>query len=73
MFMPGIDGLELTRRIRAQADDRISRLPVIMITGNVSQEASAKMKEAGVSDFLFKPFQQKDLIEMAGKYLTRTS
>lgn len=73
MFMPRIDGLELTRRIRGQADDKISRLPVIMITGNVSQEASAKMKEAGVSDFLFKPFQQKDLIEMAGKYLTRTS
>ncbi len=70
MYMPGMDGLELTRSIRKGKGGSLSQLPVIMITGNVSEEAKAQMKEAGVSDYLFKPFQQADLLGLVGKYLS---
>lgn len=69
MFMPGMDGLELTRSIRVGPISHLKQLPVIMITGNVSEEAKIQMKEAGVSDYLFKPFQQADLLGLVGKYL----
>ncbi|MDY0101634.1 MAG: response regulator [Lentimicrobium sp.] len=69
MYMPGMDGLELTRSIRNEKRSGISQLPVIMITGNVSVEARVQMKEAGVNDYLFKPFQQADLLGIVGKYL----
>lgn len=69
MYMPGMDGLELTRSIRKGESTVLSQLPVIMITGNVSEEAKTQMKEAGVSDYLFKPFQQADLLGLVRKYL----
>ena len=69
MYMPGMDALELTRSIRKGKSGDLSQLPVIMITGNVSEEAKTQMKAAGVSDYLFKPFQQADLLGLVGKYL----
>lgn len=69
MYMPGMDGLELTRNIRKKQAEGGKQLPVIMITGNVSEEAKIRMKEAGVSDYLFKPFHQADLLGLVGKYL----
>ena len=68
--MPQMDGLELTRQIRQNASSELSRLPVIMLTGNISPEAGEQMGNAGVSDFLIKPFQRKDLIEMVSKHLS---
>ncbi|MBK9355812.1 MAG: response regulator [Bacteroidales bacterium] len=70
MYMPQMDGLELTRQIRQNASSELSRLPVIMLTGNISPEAGEQMGTAGVSDFLIKPFQRKDLIEMVSKHLS---
>ncbi|MGV8111633.1 MAG: ATP-binding protein [Lentimicrobium sp.] len=70
MYMPRMDGLELARRIRTLPDPEKSGTPLVMITGNVSSEATEQMKDAGVSDYLYKPFQQKDLFEVIGKYLS---
>ncbi len=69
MYMPVLDGLELTRTIRRKQAGENKQLPVIMITGNVSEEAKVHMKEAGVSDYLFKPFHQADLLGLLAKYL----
>ena len=69
MYMPEMDGIELTRTIRKKQAGENKHLPVIMITGDVSEEAKVKMKEAGVSDHLFKPFHQSDLLSLVAKYL----
>lgn len=69
MYMPGLSGIELTRSIREIKKKKIAELPVIMITGDVSEGAKEKMIEAGVSDYLFKPFQQSDLLSLIGKYV----
>lgn len=69
MYMPGMDGIELTRALREHQDNNLSKMPVIMITGNVSEEAKVMMNEAGVSNYLFKPFQQSELLSLIGKYV----
>lgn len=67
--MPVMNGLELTRRIRNHSNQLLRNLPVIVLTGSVSQEATERMKVAGVNDCLYKPFQQKAFIEMIRKNL----
>lgn len=70
MYMPGMDGLELTAGLRNSISSKNKHLPVIMVTGNVTEEAKAQMQKAGVDDYLFKPFQQRDLLRLVGKYLS---
>ena len=52
LHLPGRDGLDLTRSIRA--DDRLGALPVVMVTGASAAEASALM--AGADRVVMKPF-----------------
>ncbi len=56
--MPGLDGVEVTRRARAHDP----RLPVLMVTGNV-REAAAAARGAGVDRLLDKPFRVEDLVD----------
>ncbi len=70
MYMPQMDGLELTRLIRSNPSEELHSLPVIMLTGNISPEAGKQMETAGVSDYLLKPFQRRDLIELVSKHLS---
>ena len=59
--MPGMDGLELQRRIKLQ----YPALPVIFITAhNDSDEVRRKALEQGAVDFLYKPFNAADLLEL---------
>jgi len=58
--MPGIDGLEATRRIRRRLEGR-RPLPVIALTANVRAEDRAACREAGMDDFLAKPVRQEHL------------
>ncbi len=53
--LPGINGLEATRRIRAHARAEKSDTPVIAITGNISQRDIQACRDAGMNDFIGKP------------------
>ena len=73
--MPRMDGLEATRRIR-EAEGRApvsklgaSRLPIIALTANTSARERGPCMEAGMDDFLNKPFQPDDLFGVLQKYL----
>ncbi|MBK6964843.1 MAG: response regulator [Bacteroidales bacterium] len=70
MYMPLMDGLELTRQIRSSTSEDLHSLPVIMLTGNISPDAGKQMETAGVSDYLLKPFLRRDLIELVSKHLS---
>jgi adenylate cyclase len=59
VVMPGMDGYEVCRRLRADADTRL--LPVIMITASGEQE-KIKAIDAGADDFVLKPFNQAELL-----------
>ena len=56
--MPGIDGLELQRRVRLQ----YPRLPVILITAHYDDEIRQRALSQGAAGFLHKPFDAADLL-----------
>jgi len=55
ILMPGIDGLEVLRRLRG-----FSRLPVIAFSASPGERDSAM--QLGANDFLSKPFQPDDIV-----------
>lgn len=59
IMLPGIDGYEVCRRLRA--DPKTSFLPVIMVTASGLPE-KVKAIEAGADDFVPKPFDQLELL-----------
>jgi adenylate cyclase len=59
ILMPGMDGYEVCRQLRADAATRL--LPVVMITAS-GDEQKVKAIEAGADDFIAKPFDQAELL-----------
>jgi adenylate cyclase len=59
VFMPGVDGYEVCRRIRREPDT--AYLPIVMITAGGGQEKRIAI-EAGADDFVTKPFDQAELL-----------
>ena len=59
VVMPGLDGYDVCRRIRAR--ERTAYLPVVMITASGGQQRLAAL-EAGADDFVTKPFDQSELL-----------
>jgi PAS domain S-box-containing protein len=64
LHMPGIDGLEAARRIRAAETETGSRTPIIALTANAFHEDRAACLAAGMDDFLVKPLDREKLIPM---------
>jgi sigma-B regulation protein RsbU (phosphoserine phosphatase) len=56
--MPGMDGAEVLKRLRQDADASIAQLPTIMLTGHAGEESEVLCLEAGADDFVTKPINQ---------------
>ncbi len=68
-MMPGIDGLEVCRRIRRQLPD----LPVVMLTA-LGEEADRVLGlEVGADDYVTKPFSPRELVLRIRSVLRRTA
>ncbi len=62
LHMPGMDGLEATRRIRAtEAGQDGARTPIIALTANASAEDRDACRAAGMDGFLIKPLERDRL------------
>jgi DNA-binding response OmpR family regulator len=59
--MPGLDGLELCRRLRDNPSTAIT--PIVMVTARYEEEVVASAIESGADDYIVKPFQPQDLKE----------
>ncbi|MBX2834022.1 MAG: response regulator [Micavibrio sp.] len=60
-LMTPIDGLQLTRQIRGSNKVPNPYVPVIMVTGFSSRLRVEEARDAGVTEFLVKPFTSQDL------------
>jgi putative two-component system response regulator len=60
IMMPGIDGFEVCRRIKATPETRLT--PVVLITGLTATEDRIKGINAGADDFLSKPIDLNELL-----------
>ena len=58
--MPGIDGFEVCRRIKA--NERLRHIPVIMVTALTETEDRIKGIEAGAEDYINKPFNEAEVL-----------
>jgi CheY-like chemotaxis protein len=58
--LPGMDGKEATRRIRA--DPRFARLPVIAVTAHASRRENEEILAAGVNTVVTKPVEHAGLV-----------
>ena len=68
VLMPGLDGLEVCRRMRATGD----RTPVLMLTARAEVSERVAGLEAGADDYLVKPFASEELIARLRALLRRT-
>jgi len=59
IMMPGIDGLHLVDRLRADAS--LHDVPVLLLSGRAGPEATADGLARGADDYLVKPFSAKEL------------
>ncbi|WP_281888583.1 HD-GYP domain-containing protein [Paenibacillus sp. YYML68] len=61
MHMPGMDGLQVLQLIREQSEEG-SYLPVLMLTADVTPAMKQQGLQAGVNDFLTKPYDRTEVI-----------
>ncbi|MGK5680479.1 response regulator transcription factor [Actinoplanes sp. URMC 104] len=67
--MPGMDGIELCRRLRAEPATEI--LPIMLISAHVDDQRILAGLHAGADDYLTKPFHRTELGARVGNLLVR--
>jgi len=68
-MLPGMTGLELARRLRSE--ERTAEVPIIMLTARGEEVDRVNGLEAGVDDYVVKPFSTRELIARIKAVLRR--
>jgi CheY-like chemotaxis protein len=66
--MPNMDGFEATRTIR-QKQTQYPQIPIIALTADIQHGITEQCREAGMDDYLSKPFTHESLLEMVAKWV----
>jgi DNA-binding response OmpR family regulator len=67
LMMPGIDGCEVTRRLRAAESERT--LPILILSAFAEDRQAALALEAGADAYMKKPFSPRELLAKAGSMI----
>ena len=65
--LPGIDGYEVTRRIKA--DPNLQSIPIIAVTSYALSGDEEKARAAGCNGYVAKPYSPRKLLETIREYL----
>ena len=66
--MPELDGFETTKRIRSKTDLKYKNIPILALTASSVNDIRASIIEAGMNDFISKPFESEELYGKILKY-----
>jgi len=66
--MPVMDGMQCARSIRSLDNESKSKIPIIAITGNAPNYSMEDFRKAGINDYLPKPLNFDNLVELVKKY-----
>ncbi|HEX7634985.1 MAG TPA: response regulator, partial [Noviherbaspirillum sp.] len=67
--MPRMNGFDLTRNVRD--DERTRRIPIIMITSRTAAKHRNYALELGVNEYLGKPYQEDQLLQLIAGYVNK--
>lgn len=67
LAMPDMNGLDVTKQLKA--DPKTAAIPVIMVTGNSERKNVLEGLQAGVSDYIVKPFDRVSLLAKLARAL----
>jgi len=67
LMLPGIDGLEICKRLRARTD-----LPIVIVTARVEEIDRLLGLELGADDYICKPFSPREVVARVKAILRRT-
>jgi len=71
VMMPGVDGIEVTRRLRS--DSRTATMPIIMLTAKSMTADRVLGLTAGADDYIIKPFDTLELVARVRSTLRRNA
>lgn len=69
--MPGMQGIDLLKAVRADADENLKNIPVLMVTAEQKKEQIVEAAQAGVNGYIVKPFTALILKEKLEKIFAR--
>lgn len=67
IMMPGMDGFELCKRIRA--DEELKATKIVMVTAKDQDKDEAEGMEIGADDYIMKPFEPDELLHVTNQVL----
>ena len=68
IHMPEMGGLEATQIIRSKPEPYFKNLPIIALTASMLNSQMGDIGNAGMNDYILKPFEPKILFEKLSKY-----
>lgn len=71
LSLPGVDGFEATRRLKA--DPRTRQAPVVAMTGHVEAQVAAAARAAGCDAFVLKPSHAPEVVRIIGELIARSA
>ena len=71
LMLPGLDGLEIARRLRANSDPGVAGVYIIMLTARVDETDRVVGLELGADDYVTKPFSPRELVARVRAALRR--
>ena len=72
LMLPGLDGWEITRRLRASNDPLLAGVYILMLTARVEEADRVVGLEMGADDYVPKPFSPRELVARVRAALRRT-
>ena len=69
--MPGMQGIDLLKAVRADSDESLKNIPVLMVTAEQKKEQIVEAAQSGVNGYIVKPFTALILKEKLEKIFAR--